>query len=147
MRSLARSALAITLSLPGLGGCAVERVNAPAEGSGVLTGTLVSASVQVPAAAAGAEVPVRFLNAAPHLFSVNTCLRRVERRDGATWVLLPEELRLCLARLDLVPALSAMTASADVPADATPGEYRFRFSMAPPTGPAVDITTPAFRVE
>ena len=135
------------LALPGLGGCAVEHVNAPAEGSGVVTGTLISASVQSPVAASGSEVSVRFLNAAPHLFSVNTCLRRVERRDGASWVLLPEELRLCMARLDVVPALSEITASADVPVDATPGDYRFRFSMAPPTGAAVDVVTPAFRVE
>lgn len=146
MRPLARlRALIAPLVL--LGACGVESVNAPAEGSGVLTGTLISASVQVPVAAAGEEVSVRFVNAAPHLFSVNTCLRRVERRDGANWVLLPEELRLCLARLDLVPALAEATATADVPADAAPGEYRFRFSMAPPTGPALDITTPAFRVE
>jgi hypothetical protein len=92
-------------------------------------------------------VSVRFTNQAPHLFSVNTCLRQVERREGASWVLLPAELRLCAPQLDLVPALSVVTASADVPADAAPGEYRFRFSMAPPTGPAVEITTPGFRVE
>jgi hypothetical protein len=147
MPRLARYALVLMLALPVMGGCAVDRVGAPAEGSGAVTGTLISASVQVPAASPGAVVSVRFTNQAPHLFAVNTCLRQVERRDGATWVLLPEELRLCLARLDLVPALSALTASADVPGDAVPGEYRFRFSMAPPTGPAVEITTPAFRVE
>ena len=135
------------LALPALAGCAAERVNAPAEGSGALTGTLISASVQAAVVAPGAEVSVRFTNSAPHLFSVNTCLRRVERREGATWALLPEELRLCIERLDFIPALAERIFSADVPLDATPGEYRFRFSMAPPTGPAVEITTPAFRVE
>lgn len=137
----------VIASLALLSACETERVNAPAEGSGVVTGTLISASVQAAVAAPGSEVSVRFTNAAPHLFAVNTCLRQVERRDGAAWVLLPAELRLCAPQLDLVPALSALTASADVPGDAVPGEYRFRFSMAPPTGPAVEITTPAFRVE
>lgn len=112
-----------------------------------MSASLISVSVQVSVAAPGAEVSVRFVNAATSFFSVNTCLRRIERREGSVWVLLPEELRFCVARLQLVPAQSELVASADVPADASPGEYRFRFSMAPPTGPAVDVTTPAFRVE
>jgi len=147
MRRLPCAALAVLLTLPILGGCMVERVNAPAEGSGVAAGGLISAAVQVPVATAGAEVGVRFVNSASNLFSVNTCLRRVERREGSDWVLLPEELRLCMARLDVVPAQSELTATADVPAAATPGEYRFRFSMIQPTGPSVDVVTPAFRVE
>lgn len=130
-----------------LGACGFESVNAPAEGSGVLTGTLISASVQVPVAAPGAAVSVRFVNLAPHLFSVNTCLRRVERLEGGSWVQLPEELRLCAPDLLVVAAQSEASRTADVPLDAIPGEYRFRFSMTQPTGPAVDVATPSFRVE
>jgi hypothetical protein len=147
MPRLRLPALALLLALPLVGGCAVESINAPAEGSGVVAGGLISASVQVPVAAPGASVSVRFVNAASNLFSVNTCLRRVERMAGGEWVLHPQELRLCDARLDVVPAQAALTTTADVPADAAPGEYRFRFSMAQPTGPAVDIVTPPFRVE
>jgi hypothetical protein len=144
---LRQTALAMLLSLPLLAGCAVESVNAPAEGSGVVAGGLISASVQVAVAAPGVSVSVRFVNAASNLFAVNTCIRRVERMVGGDWVLHPQELRLCDARLDVVPAHAALTTTADVPADAAPGEYRFRFSMTQPSGPAVDIVTPPFRVE
>jgi hypothetical protein len=147
MIRLRPAALAVLLTLPWLSGCAVESMNAPAEGSGVAAAGLISASVQVPVAAAGISVPVRFVNGATNLFSVNTCLRRVERLAEGVWVRLPEELRLCDARLDVVPAQAAVTASADVPTDAIPGGYRFRFSMVQPTGPAVDVVTPLFLVE
>lgn len=147
MSRLRQLSVSLLWGLPLLVGCAFESINLPAEGSGVLTGTLISASVQVPVAAPGEAVSVRFVNQAPHLFSVNTCLRRVERKEGAVWVQLPEELRLCAPDVLVVAALSEASRVADVPVDATPGEYRFRFSMTQPTGPAVDISTPSFRVE
>lgn len=146
MRPLRPAFLALLLALPVLGGCEFESVNAPAEGSGVVA-TLLSAAVQVPVAAPGASVAVRFSNAGTTLASVSTCMRRVERREGGIWLLLPEEFRLCAPQLDVILAQSTMTATADVPVDATPGEYRFRFSVASPTGPAVDVVTPGFRVE
>lgn len=147
MASLRRAALAVVLVLPLVGGCAFESINLPAEGSGVGSGALISASVQVPVAAPGEGVLVRFVNSAPHLFSVNTCLRQVERKEGALWVRLPEEFRLCAQALLVIGALSEASRATDVPTDAIPGEYRFRFSMTQPTGPAVDVATPAFRVE
>ena len=130
-----------------LGACSIDSINRPAAGSGALTGTLISASVQVPVAAPGEEVPVRFINASTNLVSVNTCLRRVERRDGTAWIPLPDELRLCAPSLSLVAALSEASYTTDVPLDLVAGNFRFVFSVASPTGPAVDVTTPAFRVE
>ena len=147
MTRLALPTLALLLALPLVSGCAVESINAPAEGSGVVAGGLISAAVQVHVAAPGASVSVQFVNAASNLFSVNTCLRRVERMVGGDWVLHPQELRLCDARLDVVPPQAALTTTADVPADASPGQYRFRFSMTQPAGPAVDIVTPPFLVQ
>ena len=105
------------------------------------------AEIDTPVAAPGEAVLVRFVNSAPHLFSVNTCLRQVERKEGASWVRLPEEFRLCAQALLVIGALSEASRATDVPTDAIPGEYRFRFSMTQPTGPAVEVATPSFRVE
>ncbi len=147
MPSSPRLLVGLALSLWFVGGCSFDSINRPAEGSGVLAGTLISASVQVPVAAPGEEVSVRFINMSDRLYSVNTCLRKVERLEGATWVLIPEELRLCAPGAAVIPALAEAYQTADVPVGLEAGSFRFRFSMTQPTGPAVDITTPAFRVE
>ncbi len=89
----------------------------------------VSATVLTTSITAGAAVEVKFVNRGHVAMTYNPCPRRVERRDGERWTLLPGELRLCTAEVYELRAGGEEVKATDVPLDVTPGEYRFRFPV------------------
>ncbi len=90
----------------------------------------VSATVLTRGITAGAAVDVKFVNRGRVAIMMHhPCTRRVERRDGDGWTLLPSELRLCIAEVYKLRAGSEEVKVTDVPIDVTPGEYRFRFPV------------------
>lgn len=89
----------------------------------------VSAEVLTSETDAGAAVEVRFVNAGEALWFVGTCQRRVEQFLNARWTVLPMELRLCAGDGILLRSQDILVRETDVPVDATPGLYRFRFAL------------------
>lgn len=118
--------VAVLLSVSVLLGCAASATGAtPPE----LRAGEITAVVVTPDASAGQVVDVVFANGTVQDYGFSNCGRLVERRVGNVWVQLPPELRLCIQALDPVIAGGTPTYRVDIPADATPGTYRFVFEM------------------
>lgn len=124
MRGTIRS---LTLVLT-VAACGESAVVSPGEGD-LLPGGSVTATALTAEAPPAGIVQVRFESTGPERYWFNPCNRTVERLEGARWVALPPELRLCTAEAYLLDAHGARTEGTDVPADATPGTYQFVFSM------------------
>lgn len=72
----------------------------------------------------GEIVTVRMTNSSPRDYGYNLCGRRYDRRVASGWVEMPEELRMCTAHIDALPAGATRTGQTDLHSDATPGTYR-----------------------
>jgi len=143
-----RFAALATLAFALLSGCAAERpVIVPAEGALVVEGVSATVVGDGPFSA-GAIADVRFANAGTEGWWHNPCQRTVERRDGDAWVSLGEELRVCIAVVHPLEGGAEDMHGVDIPADAQPDTYRFRFHfMSQRTdGPAVVVPSSSFEV-
>lgn len=89
----------------------------------------VTAEVLLEETDPGAETEVHFTNSGEALWFVNTCARGVEVFLNARWTRLAPELRLCSGEGVLLPARDEALTLADVPLGASPGTYRYAFSL------------------
>ncbi len=144
-----RRSLAVThLVMPLLTAACLEHTpGEPAVSPFTENGALVTASVEAASAAPGGEISVRFVNSSAVTYSTNVCNRRVEQRQGDSWVAFAEALPVCASTFALVSPESAVSRNTPLPTGATAGEFRFVFSMQPGIGSATDVRTQAFRVE
>lgn len=118
----------------------------PAAPHEYLPGLPPTASVQVAVATPGEPVPVLFTNSSASTFYFAACLRRVERRVGDAWVDIEAPAGSC-GNLVVVPATGTVERGIDLPAEAQPGAYRFRFLISASTGSGSLVSTGPFRVE
>jgi hypothetical protein len=110
----------------------------------------LKAEVLVEVASAGDNVEVRFQNLTADGYGYSGCGRGAERFVDGAWEVLPAEVRLCTPALDPLQAHTVVVRRIDVPTDATPGYYRFRFDLHPDVAPGeaerVLLTSSMFRV-
>lgn len=139
-------ALPIALGASLLAACFGESPSSPVEPFEVLPHYPPTAAVQVYIAAPGDSVRVLFFNSSDVLYSFAPCTRRVERIEGGLWVDLNSPGTDCSGSPVVVPAESITERRFDVPWDASPGQYRYRFVMFPPIGPAISVPTGPFQV-
>jgi hypothetical protein len=78
----------------------------------------------------GETVRVTLTNNSERPYGYNLCGRGFERLVAGAWVAMPQELRLCTAHLDGLPAGAVRTGSTDLHTDAVPGTYRMVLSLA-----------------
>jgi hypothetical protein len=132
-----------------LGGCGTGSPLAVPPDPDITLGEL-KADVLVEVASAGDYIEVRFQNLTAEDYGYSGCGRGAERWVDGAWQVMPAELRLCIAMLDPLEAHTVQTRRIDVPADATPGYYRFRFDLhhdvAPGEAEPVLLTSSVFRV-
>lgn len=109
--------------------CDFER---PVSGDRPLLGevpTELVATVLVPSANAGAAIEVEFQNPTDASYYLSICSRTVQRRSGGEWHSLPDEMRLCTADVQYIPARGAVRYTVDVSTDASPGAHRFAWGL------------------
>jgi hypothetical protein len=93
----------------------------PSEGN---QGAGVQVSTDRAAYAQGALVGLTIVNAEPDRLYYHPCMRKLEVREGPSWVAGPESLRLCDKRAYSVAAGTRLRDSTDLDIGLVPGEYR-----------------------
>jgi hypothetical protein len=91
-----------------------------------------SVRITVPAGphAAGARIPLSVHNESGVEYIWNPCMRRLERRQGPTWVLVNEGDRVCTAEGWMLEPDRRTEAATDVPNSVVTGEHRFVYCFS-----------------
>ena len=123
-RLLAVLPLAATL------GCGSDSSLVPDPGApGRIIETGIEIALDKTTYARGEPARVTMTNRTSRSYGFNLCTRSFERREGATWVPMPAELRLCTMQIDGLSAGTVRTQSTDLHSDAGPGVYRMLVSI------------------
>jgi hypothetical protein len=78
---------------------------------------------------AGSRVEMRITNHTGGTLGFNACTRSIERRQGDTWVTVPEPGRVCTMQISLLSPHSSRTDTTELPASLTRGTYRLALML------------------
>jgi hypothetical protein len=100
---------------------------------------------------AGSQVTMRVTNHTNETFGFNPCTRIVERRQGDSWVTVPDPGRVCTMQIYLLNPHATRTETTELPSWIPRGTYRLALVLtregAGGGGPTVRPVSGAFEVQ
>ena len=73
---------------------------------------------------AGEKMTLTLENRSAASYTFNPCTRSLEREDGATWIPLPDEGRMCTMEAWVLDPRGTRSGPTDLPSPLAPGRYR-----------------------
>jgi hypothetical protein len=92
---------------------------------------------------AGEQLTLTFENKSASSYAFNPCNRSLEREEGGSWTVVPDEGRICTMEAWILDARGTRTGTTELPSPLAPGRYRVvvRMTVESPGGaPAPAIT-------